>query len=401
MQCFRRALVTDPDISRHMLQGIDINMPYANETHLQFAVHQRNLRAVELLLELGADRTRNVKQSGSSLLLDAIRELPKGGESYDVLKLLLETGSDCNERFRDGTTPLLYTLRSANVRCAKLLLEYGADMTAVDISYGYTALHFAAMNRDVAVAQFVLDQGFDVECNDNHGRSALNIAVVNRNLEVCELLLRNGADVNRRDGTGKTSLMFAVTGQHTWENFVRVLLDYGADVTAKFGNGTILQFAMEEGRQGVIQILIRQQAQMESLHLDINESDRKLVKSLDDSREYYEKCLQEIEDMKGAIFYNSVSIFHLFVESKKLLSGYARNEELIQALEMKDYKKRFPIYSLTCLTKRFYLEVVRQKLRKTTAEVLSDLFKFNDHSHIVVQKILSYISDDDLKYLEM
>lgn len=147
MDLLRHALLNEPDTARRMIEeGIDINMIYINETNLQFAVRKINLRPVQLLLELGADRTHNYEQYFFiSVLFGAVHKFPKEGGSYDIVKLLLETGSDCNEREVDGTAPLLYTLSMANLKCAKLLLEHGADIRAVS-SDGSTALHYAAMS---------------------------------------------------------------------------------------------------------------------------------------------------------------------------------------------------------------------------------------------------------------
>lgn len=130
--------------------------------------------------------------------------------------------------------------------------------------------------------------------------------------------------------------------------------------------------------------------------MSIRKSDQQLIDNDDDYREYYEICMQELRDMKEAKFYNSVSVFDIFAGSKQMISGYAKNEELIEALKVGDCEKRFPIY-FTPLIKRFYVEVSRQKLRKLAAKILGNLFEFNDPAHVVNQKILSYISDVDLK----
>lgn len=81
------------------------------------------------------------------------------------------------------------------------------------------------------MTQFILDQGFDLECSNSYGTSALGTAIESLNLEVCELLLRNGANVNKKGRGNLTPLILAI-GYHSAQALVQVLLDYGADVTA-------------------------------------------------------------------------------------------------------------------------------------------------------------------------
>lgn len=78
----------------------------------------------------------------------------------------------------------------------------------------------------------------------------------------------------------------------------------------------------------------------------------------------------------------------------------ARNEELVEALEKENYERKFPIY-FTLLQKKFYDEVERQRLRKRAANVLSNIFEFNDAFHPVNKKILSFLGDQDLEYLKI
>lgn len=92
--------------------------------------------------------------------------------------------------------------------------------------------------------------------------------------------------------------------------------------------------------------------------------------------------------------------FSTFLESKGVISGYARNEELVTALEGKAYEKCFPIH-FTYLRNQFDAAVEKQRLRKSVARTLCDLFKMNHPYHMAIQKILSYMKDNDLKFLKM
>lgn len=117
-------------------------------------------------------------------------------------------------------------------------------------------------------------------------------------------------------------------------------------------------------------------------------------------KKHYQQCFEELQFMKTTKVYNNVSIFNIVMGSEKKISGYARNEELIEALEKGNYEVQLPIY-FPSLKKRFYPKVDKHRMRLPATKIASDVFNFNDPIHQVNQKILDYLSDDDLKFLEM
>lgn len=74
----------------------------------------------------------------------------------------------------EGRSALHYVCGRGSDRCAKLLLEVGADATAGDKD-GFTALHIAAGYLNTAVVRTLLDAGADPDQKDRAGRSALSL----------------------------------------------------------------------------------------------------------------------------------------------------------------------------------------------------------------------------------
>ena len=74
-----------------------------------------------------------------------------------VAKLLIDRGSDVAALDRLQLTPLQIAARSGHVAVAQLLLDRGSDVEPRDASQS-TPLHNAAMYGRVAVAQLLLDR---------------------------------------------------------------------------------------------------------------------------------------------------------------------------------------------------------------------------------------------------
>ena len=85
----------------------------------------------------------------------------------DIVLLLLDKGANPNIN-QSGYTPLL---RAANVNIARMLLQAGADINACE-DCGYTALMFAAMNRNFVLYGFLLGSGADPTLTDEMGKTA-------------------------------------------------------------------------------------------------------------------------------------------------------------------------------------------------------------------------------------
>lgn len=404
------------DLARQMLEaGADANGQCQRDWLLHIATRENNLRGVQVLLEYGADVNIKNRYTGDTALhVNCIHDC-------ELYELLLEAGADCDARNSSGVTPLLYALRHSSIKSIQSLLDHGADISAIDVSSS-TALHYAVQNYRVDVVLFVLKQGINIECRDNMGYSPLQIAAILGTPDLCELLLRRGAMVNTKIGNaGHSLLSFAISEtRRTLEYLIKpapyieykaqvihLLLEFGAQVAHEVDNKTILEIVAQEdvipvhaleGWCIMKNVLMQHMARMRYLNLEINDRDRQTIENDDCYREYYQMCLKELENMEETKFYRNVSIFSIFVGSLKVISGYARNEELVRAFGKEEYANKFPIYYAR-LRKRFSAEVERQKSRNLAAENLSSIFKFNDLSHPVNRTVLNFFDDEDVTFL--
>jgi ankyrin repeat protein len=239
-----------------------------------------------LLLQRGADVNAIEQWGGQSALMWAAAQ-----EQPEMIRVLIEHGADVDARGRQhdwqrrvtseprtkilyagGFTPLHYAARAGCAACVDALATGGADLNLADPS-GVTPLILALLNRNFDAALRLVEVGADVNRWDWWGRSPLFVAVelnqvpnssrgdlpsldVAGGLDVAQALLERGANVNMRikqqlplrnapndrghlDGSpdafvlaiGATPLHAAAKAGD--EQAVRLLLQHGADVTAK------------------------------------------------------------------------------------------------------------------------------------------------------------------------
>ena len=78
--------------------------------------------------------------------------------------------------------------------------------------------------------------------------------------EVVKLLIDNGADVNARDGDGDTALMWAVIKDYSQEavEIVEFLITHGVDVNNKneYGETVLMKALSNEYNSKVVKLLI-------------------------------------------------------------------------------------------------------------------------------------------------
>lgn len=75
--------------------------------------------------------------------------------------------------------------------------------------YGRTKLHYAANYGITHLVEFLLDEGVDVNAQDNNGWTALHFAAQNSHFELIDLLLENKANPSLCDKQGNIPLWVA------------------------------------------------------------------------------------------------------------------------------------------------------------------------------------------------
>lgn len=145
-----------------------------------------------------------------------------------VAEVLIETNCDINTRLdvESGySTALILAIENGQPETALLLLDYGADANSID-SNGKNAL--------IALCHMIGDG-----VNEMHYRDAMN--VISSCEQIVDRLLTETSDINQKDAEGKTALMYAVKKHENPIEFVKKLVDHGADpaIVDKVGKNSV------------------------------------------------------------------------------------------------------------------------------------------------------------------
>jgi ankyrin repeat protein len=159
---------------------------------------------------------------------------------------LLRTGADVNAAQGDGMTALHWAAVNGDIATTEMLIRAGGNVAARTRLGAYTPLALAAEAGHGAVAAALVNAGADVHAVDSSGTTVLMLAAASGNVDTIRLLLDAGADVNARESAmEQTALMFAAA--HNRAGAIRLLLARGARLDA---STKVVNVAAASGRGG-------------------------------------------------------------------------------------------------------------------------------------------------------
>ncbi|XP_055613613.1 E3 ubiquitin-protein ligase mind-bomb [Uranotaenia lowii] len=184
--------------------GADLNARNKRrQTALHIAVNKGHFNVVKTLLELSCHPSLQDSE-GDTPLHDAISK-----EHDNMLSLLLDFTADITLTNNNGFNALHHAALKGNPSAMKILLTKTNRLWIVEEKKedGYTALHLAALNNHVEIAELLVKMGkANMDCQNVNLQTALHLAVERQHVQIVKLLVREGANLNIPDKDGDTPL---------------------------------------------------------------------------------------------------------------------------------------------------------------------------------------------------
>ena len=222
-------------------RGADIDaLNYKTETPLHIAAYEGNAEAVKLLLKHDSDLTKREMRDRIPLFLAC-----NWGRDLETVRLLIDAGSDVNDKNSRGEIVLVSTLYYGKKEIIDLLIDRGATLPddeetlrrvlyvtaangmerpfniAVEKSKKqsiewWTGIPMQACARggSVVIAKALIVKGSDFKEKSIYGVEPLHIAAENGRMEFIEFLLSEAVDIDSPSLLGKTALHYARENGH-------------------------------------------------------------------------------------------------------------------------------------------------------------------------------------------
>lgn len=170
-------------------------------------------------------RYERQNRTAEHLMWEALRE----GDFNDVVRVFTELhpNPDCAEKY-DGDTPLVFAVRNGDIAMVQFLIEQGAEVTRPIGYLQFTPLHAAADNGDSAIVCLLLKHGADTNAPTRYGETPLHRAAWGGHNRALAALISADGNIDAQNDMKQTPMHCAISANKP--ETVRLLLEWNADV---------------------------------------------------------------------------------------------------------------------------------------------------------------------------
>lgn len=179
-----------------------------------------------------------------------------GCNSPEVVRWLVDHGSDPNSLGPNGIAMLGLAIQGKNPESVRALIAAGANPNA-PLPGGMSLIGFALRQNDEASVKILLEAGADPNYRVG-GSRPLDLAVIFGRMNFVPLFIRQSnqasTEIDQQDSFGRTRLLSAVAAGDVPE--VRACIDGGADLSRRNCVGdSALSLAVREGKDEIVRLL--------------------------------------------------------------------------------------------------------------------------------------------------
>ena len=245
------------------------------------SLSQNSAKIMQMIIDKVDKKLINDSLEGKTPLIIAV------GNSYiDTAKILIENGANINAVDIEGWSALSYAVNNGDIEIAKLLLENKAKIkdelliaikspivesrinmmkllidNKANINYtdenGFNPLNIAIESGDMELTKFLITNGANVNSLMQDGVSLIGYAIAQNNMDLLQILIENGANVNYTNGDSWADTPLKTASRLGLDNVVRILLTRNADINAVDMNGnTALHTAALNSQLSIVKLLL-------------------------------------------------------------------------------------------------------------------------------------------------
>ncbi|KAJ3484982.1 hypothetical protein NLG97_g6919 [Lecanicillium saksenae] len=175
----------------------------------------------------------------------------------EMIQILIDCGADATAVDAKGTNSVQLAAQSGHEGALRLLIKHGVDTLACR-SDGWNPLHIASYYGHADIVRALLEHdevAFAINAMTPAGLTAAFLAAAKGKTEVMKVLLNCNADIEKGDKNGWTTIFAACRcGQI---DVVKLLLGAGANLSVKAAGGyTALHVAMMSGVSAIVEMLL-------------------------------------------------------------------------------------------------------------------------------------------------
>ena len=198
-----------PNLKRMLSENIPFEGPAYDRGNLEqpilVAAYNASLEITDILLRAGANPNQLDRNGKTALMVALQRGTP---EHMNVAKRLIEQGADPNIRSKAFVTALDIALAKKSAEMIRLL---GKDVNLDQMDKnGYLPIFKAIENRDAATVDALLANNLDRTIKSRSGFTIFQEATRQGGKEVVEVLLKHGFSPEEKDAKGRTAIDLAI-----------------------------------------------------------------------------------------------------------------------------------------------------------------------------------------------
>ncbi len=247
------------DLRAALDKGLDVNSATKSGGTTLLMLAQPDMEKTKLLVERGAKVSLRARTKFSALIVAA--QYPN---SAPAMEFLLAHGAEVRMPKGAGTrlfnaSAMVLAAGAGNTAILPKLWKAGDDPESKMLMLGTfstSPLLIATFFGDPEAARAALDSGAKVDSPDDDGITALGWAAIGNQTAVAKILIERGANVNHVDAKGMTPLLYAASIDFGNASMIQLLLKSGANPGARTKEGmTAAEIARKYGHRQVLNSL--------------------------------------------------------------------------------------------------------------------------------------------------